>query len=66
MTETVKEYLKPEEVAAELGIGVSAVYPLLHSGRIKSIRPTPGGKKFIIPRKALEEYVEQELGRGAR
>lgn len=43
------------EIAARLEIGRDAVYELLNSGKIPSIRVRQGGR-FIVTRHAFEEW----------
>jgi excisionase family DNA binding protein len=46
--------LRPKETTAITGLSVGATYALLESGAMPSIRV---GKKFLIPRAALIEWV---------
>lgn len=48
--------LKAEQTGEILGIGRTKVYELLASGEIESVRI---GRNRLIPRKAVEEYVER-------
>ena len=52
-----KLLLRPEECAAALGIGRSKVYQLLLSGQIESLTI---GRRRLIPRDALEVFVERQ------
>jgi excisionase family DNA binding protein len=47
--------LTPREAARLTGIGTNAVYALLHSGEMPSIK---SGKKFFIPMAALMKWLE--------
>lgn len=47
--------LKPEEVAARLGVGRSVVYVLMASGELESISI---GRSRRVPVRALEDFVE--------
>jgi excisionase family DNA binding protein len=46
--------LRPKETTALTGLSVQATYALLESGAMPSIRV---GKKFLVPRAALVEWV---------
>jgi excisionase family DNA binding protein len=48
-----REYLKPQEVADELGFHVSAVYRSIERGELQAIRLTPRGA-IRVPRSAIE------------
>lgn len=50
--------LTPEDVMEELCIGWNAVYKLLDSGELKAFRI---GRKWKIPRKELESYIDKSL-----
>lgn len=50
------DILTPEEVMKRLNIGRNAVYKLLNSGEIKGFRV---GRKWKIPRKAVEGYIDK-------
>ncbi len=54
LKQTVKATLTPREVARECGFGVSHTYRLLQESKLPSIRV---GKKFYIPRTALERWL---------
>ena len=43
------------EMALALGCGMNKSYDLVHSGKVKSFKV---GKKFMIPAKSLEDYIE--------
>jgi excisionase family DNA binding protein len=45
----------PREVARITGLGVAAVYGLLRSGEMPSIKV---GKKYFVPRSALLKWLE--------
>jgi len=47
--------LSPLEVAKELGISKNLVYKMISDNEIPWIRA--GGKRLLIPRKALEEWL---------
>lgn len=47
--------LRPEEAAQLLSLGRTKVYELVRSGRLGSVKV---GKRRLIPRKALEQFVE--------
>jgi excisionase family DNA binding protein len=48
--------LKPEQAARALGIGRTAVFQLIHSGRLRSVKL--GGLRRV-PMTALHEFVRQ-------
>ena len=54
-TEVERVLLRPEEVAAMLGIGRSIVFELLRSGELRSVKI---GKSRRIPTVAVHEYVD--------
>ena len=54
-TEVERVLLRPEEVAAMLGIGRSIVFELLRSGELRSVKI---GKSRRIPTVAVYEYVD--------
>lgn len=54
-TEVERVLLRPEEVAAMLGIGRSIVFELLRTGELRSVKI---GKSRRIPRVAVHEYVD--------
>lgn len=54
-TEVERVLLRPEEVAAMLGIGRSIVFELLRSGELRSVKI---GKSRRIPRVAVYEYID--------
>jgi excisionase family DNA binding protein len=60
-THEEKALLSPKEVYEAFGgaIGYNAVYELVRSGRIKSIRL---GRKILVPRSELEDWLEREAG----
>jgi excisionase family DNA binding protein len=47
--------LRPEEVAARLGIGRSVAYELIASGELESIKI---GRSRRVPVRALDAFVE--------
>lgn len=52
------DILTPEETMDYLNIGRNTLYNLLNSGKLKGFRI---GRNWKIPRKSLDEYVEQNL-----
>ena len=46
--------LRPEEVAAALGVGRTAVFELMRTGELRSVKI---GKSRRIPADAVAEYV---------
>lgn len=50
-----KLLLKPEEVAAAIGVGRSKIYQLLADGSLPSVRV---GKALRVPADALKEWVD--------
>jgi excisionase family DNA binding protein len=58
MSETTVELgrvlLRPEEVATALGIGRTAVFELIRTGELRSVKI---GKSRRIPTDAVHEYV---------
>lgn len=50
-----REYVTPEELVALLGVSKNVIYRMLHAGTIPNIR---AGKRFVIPRRALERLLE--------
>lgn len=58
MTETenkIPETISPDDLAEKLAVGRQAVYKGLRNGTIPSIRL---GKRFVIPRTAIEEWLK--------
>jgi excisionase family DNA binding protein len=55
-------YSSVEELAADLGIGRQAAYAGLRSGTIPSIRI---GKRFILPKSAIQEWLKNAHRSGA-
>lgn len=53
--------LTPRDVQAVLPLGRNAVYELLSSGRLRSVRV---GQKFLIPLDALREFLGSDGERG--
>jgi len=53
---TVRELLRAEEVALVLGVGRSKVFEMLRAGELPVIRL---GRSVRIPRRALDEWIEQ-------
>lgn len=49
-----KDVLKVDDVMKMLGIGKNTVYDLLRNKKIKSIQL---GKKYIIPKKCVIEFI---------
>jgi len=60
-TEKERLVLKPTEVAEALGISRAKAYELVHTGEIPSIR---AGNRILIPRKALERWLEERVAGG--
>jgi excisionase family DNA binding protein len=52
------DILTPDEVMDYLNIGRNAVYTLLNSGKLNSFKV---GKKWKIPRKELDAYVDRSV-----
>ena len=46
--------LSVREVMEELSLGRNSVLTLVHSGQLRSVRV---GKRIIIPRRALEDFL---------
>ena len=57
MFEELEEILSCEEAAFALHIGKNALYDLLHSKELKGFR---NGRVWLIPKKALEDYVYKQ------
>lgn len=55
--------LSVTEAGQLLGIGKSLAYDLVNQGVIPSIRL---GTRRVVPRKALEEWLEREAARSSR
>jgi excisionase family DNA binding protein len=53
-----KETYTVKELVDKLGIGLNKAYELVNSGKIPSIKV---GKKYLIPKMALENWLEQCL-----
>jgi excisionase family DNA binding protein len=53
--------LKPREYHEALGgkIGINSLYSLIRAGRIRHIRV---GRKILIPKTELENWLEREAG----
>jgi excisionase family DNA binding protein len=49
--------LTPREVAEITGYGIGRVYRMLRDGIIPHLPIEPGGKGFLVPRHALEEWM---------
>jgi excisionase family DNA binding protein len=49
--------LTPREVAEITGYGIGRVYRMLRDGVIPHLPIEPGGKGFLVPRHALEEWM---------
>jgi excisionase family DNA binding protein len=54
---------KPEEVAALLGVSRMTVFRLI-GGRTPQLRSFRAGRLRLIPRKAIEEFVNRKLAEG--
>jgi excisionase family DNA binding protein len=52
--------LRIPETAEALGLSRSRIYELIGDGTIPTIRI---GRSIRVPRRALDEWVEQQLGR---
>lgn len=52
--------LKPEDAATYLGVGRQAMYQMLASGEIVSIRKN---RKILVPVKALVNWVDEQIGK---
>ncbi len=52
-----KKVYTVSEVAEMLSLGNCKIYDLIHEKKIPSIKV---GRKFIIPKKRLEEWLESE------
>ena len=50
--------LTPEDIMEELCIGKNTVYALLSSGKLRAFKI---GTKWKIPRKALDEYIDENI-----
>lgn len=46
------------ELAKATGIGLNQILEEIHAGRLKAFRQ---GRKWVIPRKAAEAWLEQRL-----
>ena len=57
----VKTVLTPREAARELLISMPTMYELCHRADFPAFRI---GKKILINRQALAEWIERESGRG--
>lgn len=53
--QTTQITLTPLQVAKETGFGINHTYLMLRDGRLPSIRV---GKRFFIPRAALNRWLE--------
>ena len=51
--------LPAREAFQKLGIGRDAGYALVREGRLRAVRIS--GRRILIPRSELEEFVEREL-----
>jgi excisionase family DNA binding protein len=51
-----------EEAAQALRLSRSAIYELIRSGQLRTIKQ---GRRRLVPVRALEEYVHQALGDSA-
>ena len=49
----------PLEAARMIGVSKTIMYEMLHAGEIKARRQ---GRRWIVPRSALEEYLEGAVG----
>ena len=60
-----KLLLTPDEFRRALGgaIGRSSIYELIHAGRIRHVRL---GRKMLIPRQEVQEFIEREAALEAR
>lgn len=48
-------FLRPREVAAELGVSRQTVMQLIHAGQLPAWRVGP--RTFLVPRRALDEWA---------
>ena len=48
---------RPIEAATTLGMHVQTVRSLVKSGRLRAVRV---GRRLVIPRSAIEEFLEEE------
>lgn len=55
-------FYRPEEAARILRLGRRQAYEHIHSGRLRAVR---NGSRFLIPVKALAEFLEGEPPAGA-
>ena len=53
-----KETYTVKEIAKKLGIGMNKAYELVNQKQIPSIKI---GKKYLIPRKALAQWIDRCL-----
>lgn len=60
--ETQRLTLSVPEVAELVGVSRAHAYELIRIGRIPSIRL---GRRLLVPRKALEEFLDQACTRDA-
>ena len=58
METTSSEALTVKEAAETMRIGRTMMYQLLKTGKVKHLKI---GRKIIIPRKYLREYIENEV-----
>lgn len=59
MLEQYDDVLTTDEVCEILKIGKNALYELLNSGELRSMR---NGKVWRIPRVAVEQYILKSVG----
>lgn len=49
------------EASQHLRLGRNRTFQLLHSGRLRGVRV---GRRWIVPRRALEEFLERQSDEG--
>lgn len=52
-----------KETSKVLKIGITNTYKLIHDNSIKSIKI---GNKFVIPRKAIDEWIDKQINNSRR
>lgn len=58
MNKEKSDILTPEDVMSYLDIGKNSVYDILNSGELKAFKI---GRKWKIPRKELDEYINKQV-----
>ena len=59
MGDVVKMVYSPKEAGQALGLSKGTLAELLRSGKLPSVR---AGKRYLIPRTALEEFINSYKG----